>query len=465
MPYPDRTIHAMRVTSREILSDEIAPTLRRMTAPMIAGILAMMAFGATDTWFLSLLGTDALAAISFTFPVTYTVMNLSIGMGIATSVMLARVIGRRQAETARRTCTDCLYFSVLVVAVLAMAELSTIDPLFRALGATELTLPLIHDYMVIWYLSIGLLVIPMVGNAAIRATGDTRWPSLMMIASGLLNAVLDPLLIFGIGPFPRLEMQGAALATAISWLIAFILAFWLLEKREHLLTRELPARAELLATWKRLIRIGTPVSIANMLTPISIMLVTALIARESEIAVAGYGAGARIESFAIVIALAMTSTLSPFMAQNLGANQLLRARAALALSVRFILKLQIGAWIVLALCARPLAALFSDDPQVLEVAVRYLWIMPAGAAMYCLVILFNTAFNAAHESGKTLLLCCLRLFAFILPCAWLGGVVAGVTGILWGSVAGNAMAAAVGLRMVRRLFARLEAAPATMDQT
>ena len=446
----------MRVTSEDILNGPIENTLVRMTGPMIMAIFFMMMFGAVDTFFISLMGTDELAAISFTFPVTFTIMNLSIGMGIATSVILAQVIGRKQMDTAQRVCTDALWFSTLLVVIVAALGVLTIEPLFRALGATDTTLPFIHEYMVIWYLSVGLLVIPMTGNAAIRATGDTKWPSILMMASGIVNAVLDPFLIFGIGPFPELGVAGAAIATAISWAIGFVIALWLLGYREKLLTHKLPSLQQMTDTWGKLVKIGSPISLANMLTPITILILTALVARYGETAVAGYGAGGRIEAFAMVVAFAMTSTLSPFMAQNIGAGNVTRARTALNISLKFILLFQLGGYVVLALAAPFVSRIFSADPAVLEVSKQYLLIMPAGAAFYALVIVIATAFNSAHESNKTLLVSCLRLFVFILPCAYIGGQLADIPGLFLGSVVGNALAAALAFWLVNKMLDRLE---------
>ena len=451
----------MRVTSQDILEGPLEKTLLRMTGPMVIGIFAMMLFGAVDTFFISMMGTEPLAAISFTFPVTFTIMNLSIGMGIATSVMLAQVIGRRQLETAQRVCTDCLWFTLVLVVIVATLGLATIDPLFRMLGATEATLPYIHEYMVIWYAAVGLLVIPMTGNAAIRATGDTKWPSILMMASGLINAILDPLLIFGIGPFPELGVTGAALATAISWALGFCAALWLLGVREKLITLKLPTRLEAITTWKKMLRIGTPISIANMLTPITIMVLTALVARHGEAAVAGYGVGGRIEAFAMVVTFALTSTLSPFMAQNLGAGQIQRAESAMRVGLRFTLHFQLVAYALLAITAVPLSRIFSADPEVLHVSQAYLLIMPAGACFYGMLLIYNTSFNAAHESGKTLTTSSLRLFAFVLPCALLGSAWFGVQGLFIGSVLGNIaafwLARSMAQRMLRRLEQRMEA--------
>jgi len=193
-----------------------------------------------------------------------------------------------------------------------------------------------------------------------------------------------------------------------------------------------------------------------MLTPITILFLTALVARFGEAAVAGYGAGGRLEAFAMVVAFAMTSTLSPFMAQNIGAGNVGRAREALNMSLKFIFVFQLVAYMLLAIAAPWITSVFSKDPAVLLVANQYLWIMPAGACFYALVIVMATAFNAAKESNKTLLSSLVRLFVFILPCAFLGGYLMDIPGLFLGSVVGNLMAAVFAFWLVTKMLDRLE---------
>lgn len=447
----------MRVTSRDILAGPIAPVLRRMTAPMVIGILATMLFQAVDTYFVSLLGTAELAAISFTFPVTFMVINLAIGLGIGMSVTVGKAIGQGRHGKAARTTTETLMLSVLIMGVLTAIGLVTIDPLFAALGASAATRVLIHEYLDIWYLFATLLVLPMLCNSAIRATGDTKWPSILMMGSGLVNVVLDPILIFGWGPIPAMGIAGAAWATVGAWAVACVAAFYLLVHRERLLALSLPPRGELLRVWREVLVLAMPISLANMLGPVAIGALTAIVARHGEHAVAALGVGGRIEAFSLVVAFAITAALSPYMAQNLGAGQALRADRALRLCVRFVIGFQLAVYAVLAILAGPLAGLFSRDPTVVDTVVLYLRVMPLGIVCYAVIIVLNTAFNAHHRSGKTLRLSLLRVVAFVVPLAWFGSRAYGVPGVFVGAVAGNAAAALAALWTYRRMHAASDA--------
>lgn len=446
----------MKVTSKEILNGPIGPVLVRMTLPMILGISVMILFQAVDTFFVSLLGTAELAAISFTFPVTYAISNLGVGFGIGVSILLARVIGRDEMQEARHISRDTLLLCILIMVIVAIIGLLTVDPLFHLLGATEETLPFVHDYMDVWYISFGMMIMLIVGNGILRAKGDMRLPSVLLIVSSLSNAVLDPVLIFGLGPVPAMGVRGAAIATAIAWTLSFMGSIWIMRVREEILDFSLPDLHKMLQFWRKLCKVSLPISITNMLNPIAAIVLTALIARYGEYAVAGLGAGTRIEAVAMVVCIALTSALSPYLSQNLGAGKIDRARRALRISLCFAFLFQLALYPVIVLTSPWLAGIFSDDAAVIRVTETFLWIMPAGFAFYSVLIVMNTGFNAAHQSHKTLLACLIRLFLCYAPGVWLGGHWFGIHGLFFGAVAGNGLGALIAWKMLNRTYESME---------
>ena len=155
-----------------LLKDPVAGALKRMTIPMIYGMILLMTFNLVDTFFVSMLGTQPLAAISFTFPVTFTVISLMIGLGIGTSAVIAKFLGHNDHDSAKDSATAALYMSAIVVIGLSFIGYCFTDELFTLLGSKASLLPLIHEYMDIWYLGSVFLIGPMIGNAVLRASGD-----------------------------------------------------------------------------------------------------------------------------------------------------------------------------------------------------------------------------------------------------------------------------------------------------
>ncbi|MCL1139380.1 MATE family efflux transporter [Shewanella pneumatophori] len=413
-----------------LLTQPIGRVLLNMSLPNLIGILTILGFSLVDTFFISQLGTESLAAISFTFPVTLIISSIAIGIGAGVSTNLGRLIGAGEADKAKVFLHDALMLTFLLIAFIGVLGSLFIDPLFSLLGANQTSLPLIHDYMLIWYLGAPLLVLLMVGNQGLRATGDTKSPAKIMMLAALINLILDPLLIFGIGPFPRLEIEGAAIATVVSWVVALSLSSHLLIFKRHLVSFVAPNIERLKCNWKQLAHIAQPAAVMNLLNPLANAIIMAMLARIDHSAVAAFGAGTRLESVMLIVVMALSSSLVPFVAQNLGAGQTKRARSALMLSLRFVLVFQTLLYLPLLFLAQPLAELFSSDPQVIEWLTFYILVLPAAYGPLGIVILVATSLNAYHRPMSSLILNVCRLFLIMLPLAALGSYLGGVKGLL-----------------------------------
>lgn len=438
-----------------LLTAPMTSVLLRMTGPMILGIVAILAFNLVDTFFIGMLGTQALAAISFTFPVTFVVTSLAMGLGAGLSAVMGHALGQGKHDEAARITTDNLFLAVLLVALIALAGALTIHPLFRLLGASDELIALIYDYMLIWYLTVPMLVLPMVGNAAIRATGDTKTPSLVMTVAGLVNGVLDPLLIFGIGPFPAWGIRGAAIATSLSWLMAMLVSLYILRHREGLLCWRLSPRPQLLAHWRALLHVAVPASFTNMLNPLANAVLMTIFAGLGTEVVAAYGAASRVEALLLIVMMALSSVLAPFISQNCGAGNPARAKAALQFCMRFALLFQLAVYGLTWLLAPFIAELFSDHPQVVRLIVLYLHLVPIGYGFQGMVMLLASALNGVRASSVSFLFNGLRLFVFLLPGAWLGAKLGGEQGIYLGILVANLAAGTLAWWYARHRFERL----------
>ncbi|MGV2873894.1 MATE family efflux transporter [Colwellia sp. E150_009] len=435
-----------------LLKDPVANTLKRMTIPMIYGMILLMTFNLIDTFFVSMLGTQPLAAISFTFPVTFTVISLMIGLGIGTSAVIAKFLGHDDHESAKNSATAALYLAAIVVISLSFVGYLFTDELFTLLGAKASLLPLIHQYMDIWYLGSVCLIGPMIGNAVLRASGDTKTPSIVMGSAGLINAVLDPICIFGFGPVPAMGLEGAAIATFISWLFGLVFVLIILTKQKNLVHTHLIPIKQLMNSCRGILKIGLPAAGANMLTPIAAAIMTAIAATYGESVVAGFGVGTRIESIASLVVLALSMTLPPFISQNFGAGHMHRVEQAYKTAIKFILFWQIFVYLVLVILAPWIASVFAKEQKVADIIILFMWILPLGYGLQGIVILTNSSFNALHKPIVALLLSIVRLFVCYVPLAYLGSYLYGLHGFFIGALMGNLIMALISYRLFSKQF-------------
>ncbi|MCB9741843.1 MAG: MATE family efflux transporter [Alphaproteobacteria bacterium] len=434
-----------------LLAGDVRRVLREQSVPMAVGVVFMLLVSLIDTYWASRLGPDPLAAMSFSFPVIGVVLNVALGLMVGTSVVVARSLGAGHREDADRLSTHALLLGLGVVAFVSVLGVLSIRPLFSALGAQADLLPVIEGYMFIWYASAAVLVVPMMVNGVLRAHGDARTPRDTMILIAFVNGLLDPLFIFGWGPIPAMGLEGAAVATAIARLVGGLAAAFALV-RAKALDLHLPSPAELLRSWSRILKVGVPVTITNVLGPIATAMFTAIVAAQGQDAVAGYGIGARIEALVLIAPIALSSGLSPFVGQNWGAHLKDRVSEGVRISVRFCIAWGLGALVLLLFTAPLIAQAFTDKPDIQEAVVLYLRVVPLGYASYGVMMTVNSTFNAMDHATRATWLSVLRSILIAVPVAWVGGQLLGLTGVYIGLVVGSLASSLLGLRWMRALL-------------
>jgi putative MATE family efflux protein len=413
----------------QLTQGAVGPLLAKLTLPMIIGILSIITFNLADTFFVARLGTDQLAAMSFTFPVVLIIGSLALGLGVGASAVISRAIGEGDSSRVQRLTTDALSLALLIVISVGAIGLLTIDPLFRALGAKEEILGYIRTYMSIWYWGVGFVVVPMVGNSAIRATGDTRTPSLVMMVVAVVNIILDPLLIFGIGPFPALGIAGAAIATVIARAIVFIVSVWVLVARENMISFARVPWSHIFNSWRAILYLGLPAAATQVIVPASLGVITRLVAAFGPEAVAAMGVASRIEALALTVIMALGSVLGPFVGQNWGAGEVNRVRLGIRLSQQFSMLFGVGIFALLVLFARPIAEIFSREPAVVEVIILYLTVVASSYGLQGVLQLSTTALNVLNKPFEAAGLSLLRMVGLYIPLALVGRYFFGLQGV------------------------------------
>jgi putative MATE family efflux protein len=400
-----------------------------MTVPVLFGISTMMLQTFIDMWFIGRVGVRELAALSFAFPVLMVVTSVAIGLGAGTSSVVARAIGSQDHRRARRLATDSLILSFGITAAVSVIGVLTIAPLFRLLGAPEDMIPLIAGYMKILYTGVPFVVVGMVGMSTMRATGDTRLPSMLMVIAAIANVILDPILIFGIGPIPAMGLNGAASAALISRAAIFAGTVYLMRMRLDLLTFNKPDGRELLSSWRDILHVGIPAAGTNAIIPVATGVITAMLARYGPEAVAGFGVASRVESLMLVIFYALSAIIGPFVGQNISANRPDRIFQALKLCTIFCLGSGLAIALLLAILGEWIPGLFSENTDVTSVAALFLMIVPISYGAYGIVMVMNASFNGMGKPMPAVHISVGRMIVIYVPLAIVGDKMFGVAGI------------------------------------
>lgn len=420
-------------TSRiDLKTGKITDHLVRLTIPMIWGIAAIVSFQLVDTYYVSLLGTKELAAMTFTFPVTFFVFSIIMGFGIAMSSVVSRLIGEGREDDVKRVTTHGLILAFGVGLLLAILGYIFRDAIFAAMGADDEMRPLIHDYMTIWWLGAPFMATPFVGNSAIRAAGSTFAPAVIMVSMALFNAAIAPLLVFGLAGFPRLELQGAAIATVISNVFAMIAGLYILHARKRMILPPTQLHFEKFGdSCKRLLFIAVPAGMTSAVNPLVNTLVISLLANFGQEAVAAFGIATRVEAFGFIILMALAVGMSPIIGQNFGARNFQRVHETLRKAIGFSVLWCIGVAAVLMAFAEQVSSIFSDDAIVVYYAAMSFTIVAPSYLFNSLVNGWSSAFNAMGKPQMAVLMTVVKMVLLMIPAVLIGAQAGGVKGIFW----------------------------------
>ncbi len=313
---------AAQAKSTAVITDltqgSVASQLVKMTGSVLVGFVAAAAFNITDTYFVSKLGTNELAAMGFVMPVTMVIFGLTIGLAQGANSTVSRAIGAGKLDLVHELTISAMTLGLTFVGLAIVIGLATLSPLFRLMGANEETLPLVVEYMQIWYLGMLFQVIPVIGNNIMRATGDMLSPSVNMIISMCLNIILDPILIFGWGRVPAMGIKGAAIATVACRGVSLVIAFYLLYYHKRILQFIAVPVRRMMIQWREILMTGVPVTAVHIMLPIAMGVIVWIAGWFGTEAVAAISAGVRLEHAMVIPIFAMGAAMIPFGGQNWG---------------------------------------------------------------------------------------------------------------------------------------------------
>lgn len=412
-----------------------------MALPLFIGLVMIGSVGVVDSYFVAELGEEPLAVLGFVFPIGMVVQALLVGFSVGITGTAALALGANDPRSARRFIVVGLLLMIAIGVVAAGAIGLLQRPLFALMGAST-RLP-ISEYATPFLASTAVMAIPIGVSAALRALGDARSSAYIMLLSAVINAVLDPVLIRGLGPFPELGLAGAGVASLVAAAAAAALALFSL--RAHLGRLVLTGR-EVAHGSRAVIRsisgIGVPALAAQLQGPVAFSAIAVLMAQHGDAAVAAGGVVSRIQMLVLMMPIALRLALEPLVAQSWGAGEFARAARSLHLARRFAAGWGALTWVALAIAAAPIAVLFTDDPAAARVIQEGLWIGPCG---YIAVGMTTAATGAFNAIGRARLSAVLSLtYAVCMPTfAAIGSVWIGTAGIFVGAVLADASVTAL----------------------
>ena len=438
------------MASKDLRQGPVWRALAAVSAPMSLGILGVLSVGLADAYFLGQLGEAPLAAVGYIYPITTAVTSLSIGLSAGANAAISQSIGRDDSEAeTNRLSVHAILLGVALAMVIAVLFAFGAGWIFGLMGASDDVLAEAKSYVPFWALSFPFLVGTALLNSVFRAHGDGATSAIVMSIAAALNIMLDPVLIYGLGPIPEMSTAGAAQATAIARSVTLVGAYIYAVKKGVLWWPE-DLFCDLAKSVREVIRVGLPAAFSNAINPAGMALVTAAAAMLGDTVVAGLGAAQRVQSVSIVPLLALSAGIGPVVGQNWGAEREDRAREAVRQSWMFCAAYGVLVAVLLTLFADPIAGFIASDSEAAGYTARYLEIVSWSFLGYGILVTANAAMNARSKAVWSMGLSLFRIFAVYVPVAWIGVWMVGYSGILAAAVLANFSAVAGAIWACRR---------------
>lgn len=427
----------------KFISGSIPRHVITMTATASIGLVAIFLVDALNLFYISLLGVSQLAAaIGFGSTILFFTTSISIGFTIAAGALVARTLGRGDRIAAAQIGGASIVFSTLAGIVTTLALYPFTRPLLVMIGATGETLELAYGFMQIVIPSTTLMMVGMAASGILRGVGDAKRAMFVTLASGIVSAIFDPILILWLD----WGLNGAAISTVLSRLALLMVGLHGAGRIHKLIV--LPNMKRLMAAAKPFFLIGIPAVLTQIATPVGNVFVMIEMARFGDEAVAGFAIVGRLMPVAFGVIFALPGAVGPIIGQNFGAQNFTRVQQTLRDSLWFTILYVLVVWALLAIFRNQIASLFGAEGEARDVVI-FFCLFAAGSFLFNgILFVANSVFNNLGYASYATIFNWGRSTLGIIPFVWLGAKYFGPLGVVGGWGLG-----AVGFGLIAMIYA------------
>jgi putative MATE family efflux protein len=423
---------------RDFSKGSIPRHLLSFSLPMLLGNLIQIGYSLINIiWVGHLVGENAVGAVGISFPILFILIGFAMGITLATTILVSQYYGARDYEMVKKVVNNSFSLPLAVGVALTFACILSRNFLLELIKTPPENFAMASSYLRIMLLSFILTYMGFLISSILRGIGDTVTPLVFMAVGVVLNAILDPFLIGGFGPFPRLGLNGAAYATLISQVAALSLAFTYLNWKNHLVAfhpRELIFDRHLTFL---VFKIGIPSVIQQSLVSIGAMFVTTFVNSFGSAATNAFGAVGRVDMVVIMPAVSMSMAVAALTGQNLGAGKPERVKKIFNSGVIMTSSITLFISLIVVFLSKFILTLFGlgEDAKVMEIGISYLRIVGSSYLFFAVMFISNGVINGAGHTLITMAFTLLSLWLVRVPVSWwLSKTSLGPTGI-WIAIA------------------------------
>ena len=404
-----------------------------LSVPMVMEMAMESIFAVADVFWVSHLGADAVATVGLTESMMTIIYTAAMGLSIGATALVARRTGEHDAEAAARAAGQSILLGVAVAAAIALAAAPFAASLLRLMGASDEVVRTGSGFTRMMLAGNATVLLLFLQNAVFRGAGDAAVAMRVLVFGNVLNIVLGPCFIFGLGPFPRMGVTGAAVATNIGRGAAVLLQLYLLARGNGRLRLERRHFHLDLATMRSVVRLSGSGTLQILIGTASYIGLVRILSTFGSAPLAGYTIGIRVILFALLPAFGISNAAATMVGQNLGANRPDRAVSAVWTASLYNMIFLGSVGLLFLLAAPQIAALFTDDAAVRQYAVGCLRTVSLGFLFYAVGMTLTSAFNGAGDTWTPTVINLFVFWLWEIPLAWWLSTRAGLGphGVFW----------------------------------
>lgn len=396
----------------DLTKGSIPKGLLKLVVPMLLANWLNAGYNIVDSiWIGKIVGPIGLAATAVTFPIYIILLSVAAGITVSSNILIGQYYGAKDVKSMVHISRVATTLATTLSIILVIVAYSSLESVLLLLNTPLDVLPSALSYFKIIILGFPFLFYYYLVASFLYGTGDTVRPLIFLSISAILNIILDPLLIMGIGPFPELGLEGAAIATVFSQFVSVVISLTYLKLKKSVL-RANPLRIVFdFRTMKKMFTIGLPSSTTQLVGSFSFMVLTSLVNQFGSTASASMGIALRIDSLTFMSIMALSTGIATMSAQNIGANRMDRIKDIHKTGVRIAIAVSSMFAIIAIAFSEPIIRMFTDDPSVISNTKDYIYInMPS---LIALSVAFATN-GIINGAGKTLAITLITFISLIV---------------------------------------------------
>jgi putative MATE family efflux protein len=412
----------------DLANEAIFPLILKMSWPSIIAMIAISIYNFIDTFWLARLSPQALAALTVCFPIQMIFTAIGVGTGVGAGSFSARMFGAGKLIQAKQTAGQIFFLSFFFGLMIILAVIFFRDSILILFGAFDEIMPLCRAYLDMIIYSAPFLFFSMMSNNLLRAEGRPILSMVVVLISSVCSAILDPLLIFGIGPFPRLEIQGAALAAVIAQFSASLFSIYFLQLKSSKYDLKWKYLIPDLSIIKSIFATGLPSIITNLIISLVLIVYNHVLAQFGSLAIAALGICFRVNGLVTMVFFGIGFGIMPVVGFSQGAKLHRRLRESIAVSVKVATYFAVISSVILAIFAQPIVGVFTKDPALIAIATKALRIYVSVLVFAAPITIYVNIFIGLGKGTLAMYLLFFRDTILLIPLLILLSKYFGLTG-------------------------------------